>query len=485
MAFYYEDLSRTFSEFLLVPGYSPETCIPSAVSLKTPLVKYRKGVEEPALTLNVPMVSAIMQSVSGVKMGEALAREGGIAFIFGSQSIEDEAEMVRKVKRSKSGFVESDSNITPDSTLNDVIALSQKTGHSTIAVTDDGTLNGKLLGVVTSRDYRVSRMDGNEKVSSFMTPFEKLIVGKEGITLSEANDMIWEHKLNQLPIITEDGRLSSFVFRKDYSEHKANPNENLDSKKRYIVGAGINTRDYKERVPALVAAGADCLCIDSSEGFSAWQKNTLAWIREQYGDSVKVGAGNVVDAEGFRFLAECGADFVKIGIGGGSICITRETKGIGRGQASAVIDVAKARDEYFKETGIYVPICSDGGIVYDYHMTLALAMGADFLMLGRYFARFDESPSNKVNVNGVYMTEYWGKKNLSFAEGVDSYVPYAGSLHDNLEVTTSKIRSTMCNCGALSLEEFRNKAKLTVISPTSIVEGGAHDVLLKDRSEVK
>jgi len=293
----------------------------------------------------------------------------------------------------------------------------------------------------------------------------------------------------------------AFVFRKDYSSHKANPNELLDNHKRYIVGAGINTRDYAERVPALIEAGADVLCIDSSEGFSAWQQNTLKWIRDKYGDSVKVGAGNVVDGEGFRFLADCGADFIKVGIGGGSICITRETKGIGRGQATAVIDVVKARDEYFKETGIYIPVCSDGGIVYDYHMTLALAMGADFLMLGRYFARFDESPSNKVNINGSFMKEYWGEgsararnwqrydmggaKKLSFVEGVDSYVPYAGSLHDNVAISLAKIRSTMCNCGALTLEEFRQNAKLTTVSPTSIVEGGAHDVMLKDRTEVK
>lgn len=501
MAYFYPEVSRTFSEYLLVPGYSSSECIPSNVSLKTPFVKYRKGVEEAPLSLNIPMVSAVMQSVSGERMGEALAREGGCAFIFGSQSIESEAAMVRKVKRSKAGFVPSDSNLRPTDTLRDVIALSERTGHNTIAVTEDGSANGRLAGVVTSRDYRLSRMTGDEKISTFMTPFEKLVYGIEGITLSECNDLIWEHKLNQLPIIDRSGNLVAFVFRKDYDSHKENPNELLDQHKRYIVGAGINTRDYMERVPALVEAGVDVLCIDSSEGYTEWQKRTLDFIRSKYGESVKVGAGNVVDAEGFRFLADCGADFVKVGIGGGSICITRETKGIGRGQASALIDVVNARDEYFRETGIYVPVCSDGGIVYDYHMTLALAMGADFLMLGRYFARFDESPSNRVTINGNYMKEYWGEgsararnwqrydlggaKKLSFVEGVDSYVPYAGALKDNVALTCAKISSTMCNCGALTLDEFRSKAKLTLVSSVSIVEGGAHDVLLKDQHTVE
>ena len=496
MAYFYKDLSRTFSEYLLVPGYSSSECIPANVSLRTPLVKFRKD-EEARLHLNIPMVSAIMQAVSGEKMGEALAREGGIAFIYGSQSADDQAEMVRKVKSYKAGFVTSDSNLSADSTLQDVLDLTKRTGHSTIAVTSDGTPSGKLEGVITSRDYRVSRMSPDTPVRSFMTPFDKLIKGEEGITLTEANDIIWEHKLNQLSIVDKEGRLTSFVFRKDYSEHKENPNELLDSHKRYVVGAGINTRDYRERVPKLVNAGADVLCIDSSEGFSEWQKLTLDWIRSEYGDQVMVGAGNVVDRDGFRFLAECGADFIKVGIGGGSICITRETKGIGRGQASALIDVVEARDEYYRETGVYIPICSDGGIVFDYHITLALAMGADFVMLGRYFARFDESPSALVNINGNYLKEYWGEgsqrarnwqrydlggdKKLSFPEGVDSYVPYAGSLKDNVSLTVSKIKSTMCNCGALSLKELREKAKLTVVSATSIKEGGAHDVILKER----
>ena len=496
MAYFYKDLSRTFSEYLLVPGYSSSECIPANVSLRTPLVKFRKD-EEARLHLNIPMVSAIMQAVSGEKMGEALAREGGIAFIYGSQSADDQAEMVWKVKSYKAGFVASDSNLSADSTLEDVLNLTKRTGHSTIAVTADGTPSGKLEGVITSRDYRVSRMSPDTPVRSFMTPFDKLIKGEEGITLTEANDIIWEHKLNQLPIVDKEGRLTSFVFRKDYSEHKENPNELLDSHKRYVVGAGINTRDYRERVPKLVNAGADVLCIDSSEGFSEWQKLTLDWIRSEYGDQVMVGAGNVVERDGFRFLAECGADFIKVGIGGGSICITRETKGIGRGQASALIDVVEARDEYYRETGVYIPICSDGGIVFDYHITLALAMGADFVMLGRYFARFDESPSALVNINGNYLKEYWGEgsqrarnwqrydlggdKKLSFPEGVDSYVPYAGSLKDNVSLTVSKIKSTMCNCGALSLKELREKAKLTVVSATSIKEGGAHDVILKER----
>ena len=498
MAYYYPEPSHTFSEYLLVPGYSSEECIPDRVSLRTPLTKYRKGVEEPAISLNIPMTSAIMQSVSNDSLAIALAKEGGLSFIFGSQSIESQAAMVAKVKGYKAGFVVSASNLTPENTLNDVLALKAENGFSTVAVTEDGTATGKLLGIVTGRDYRVSRMTGNEKVASFMTTREKLITAPATTTLKEANDIIWEHKLNALPIVDENDHLMYFVFRKDYSSHKANPLELLDKEKRYLVGAGINTRDYAERIPALLAAGADVLCIDSSEGFSCWQKNTIKWVRDNYGDSVKIGAGNVVDRDGFRFLADCGADFIKVGIGGGSICITRETKGIGRGQATALIEVAAARDEYFQETGIYVPICSDGGIVHDYHMTLALAMGADFMMLGRYFARFDESPTPKVMVNGAYMKEYWGegsnrarnwqrydlggKTKLSFEEGVDSYVTYAGSLHDNVEASLYKVKSTMCNVGVLTIPDLQRDAKLTLVSSVSIVEGGAHDVTLRSTS---
>lgn len=498
MAYYFNEPSRTFNEYLLVPGYSSAQCVPANVSLKTPVVKFKKGQEECPLTMNIPLTSAIMQSVSGDRLAVALAKEGGISFIYGSQSVESEAAMVKKAKDYKAGFVRSDSNITPDATLADIIALKQKTGHSTVAVTQNGQPNGKLLGIVTSRDYRVSRMQPEEKVSAFMTPLEKLITATDGVSLKEANNIIWDNKLNSLPVVDENGNLCYFVFRKDYDSHKNNPLELLDSGKRYVVGAGINTRDYAERVPALVAAGADVLCIDSSEGFSEWQKLTLGYIRKNYGDKVKCGAGNVVDREGFLFLAECGADFVKVGIGGGSICITREQKGIGRGQATALIEVCKARDEYFAKTGIYVPVCSDGGIVHDHHMTLALAMGADFLMLGRYFARFDESPTNKLSIGGNYVKEYWGEgsnrarnwqrydlggdKKLSFEEGVDSYVPYAGTLKDNVNLSLSKVRSTMCNCGALSIEELQQKAKLTLVSATSIVEGGAHDVIQKDTS---
>ena len=501
MAYYYPEPSHTFSEYLLVPGYTSEDCIPNRVSLKTPLVKYRKGQEECPICLNVPLTSAVMQSVSNDTLAIALAKEGGISFIYGSQSIEDQAAMVAKVKGYKAGFVTSASNLTPDATLADVLALKAKNGFSTVAVTEDGTATGKLLGIVTSRDYRVSRMEKTDKVSTFMTPREKLITAPKETSLKEANNIIWDHKLNSLPIVDENDHLMYFVFRKDYASHKENPLELLDDKKRYLVGAGINTRDYAERVPALLAAGVDVLVIDSSEGYTCWQANTIKWVRDHYGDTVKIGAGNVVDGEGFRFLAEAGADFVKIGIGGGSICITRETKGIGRGQATSVIDVAAARDEYFKETGIYVPICSDGGIVHDYHMTLALAMGADFLMLGRYFARFDEGPTPKVMVNGAYMKEYWGEgsnrarnwqrydlggsSKLSFEEGVDSYVTYAGPLHDNVEASMYKVKATMCNCGVLTIPDLQREAKLTLVSSVSIVEGGYHDVTLRSASPVK
>ena len=528
MAYYYPEPSHTFSEYLLVPGYTSEDCIPDNVSLKTPLVRYRKGQEECPISLNIPMVSAIMQSVSNDTLAIALAKEGGLSFIFGSQSIESEAEMVRRVKSNKAGFVPSASNLTSEHTLADVLALKEKNGFSTVAITEDATPNGKLLGIVTSRDYRVSRMSTDLKVREFMTPREKLVTAPASTTLKEANDIIWEHKLNALPIVDENDHLLYFVFRKDYAEHndiiwehklnalpivdendhllyfvfrkdyaehKEHPLALQDDKKRYLVGAGINSRDYAERIPALVEAGADVLCIDSSEGYSVWQKKVIDYVRANYGNTIKIGAGNVVDRDGFSFLAESGADFVKVGIGGGSICITRETKGIGRGQATALIEVSAARDEYFRETGVYVPICSDGGIVHDYHMTLALAMGADFLMLGRYFARFDESPTNKLLVNGVYVKEYWGegsnrarnwqrydlggKTGLAFEEGVDSYVTYAGSLQDNVARSLYKVKSTMCNCGVTTIPDLQKNAKLTLVSATSIVEGGYHDVTLR------
>jgi IMP dehydrogenase len=498
VAFYYHEPSRTFSEYLLIPNLTTKDCIPDDVSMKTPITRYKKGETKP-LTINLPFASAIMQAVSDHNMAIALARCGGISFIYGSQPIEAQAEMVRKVKNHKAGFVPSDSNLKPDDTLREVVALTNRTGHSTIAITDNGTPNGKLMGIITSRDYRLGKCSLDKKIREHMTPLQDLIYGKEGISLSEANEMIWSHKLNCLPIVDDHGNLRYLVFRKDYTSHKENPYELLDQNKRLMVGAGINTRDHRERVPVLLEAGADVLCIDSSDGFTEWQGEAIQYIKKTYGENVKIGGGNVVDAEGFRYLVGCGADFVKVGIGGGSICITREQKGIGRGQATAVIEVANARNEYFAETGVYVPLCSDGGIVHDYHITLALAMGADFVMLGRYFARFDESPGRKVRKGMSYMKEYWGEGSnrarnwhrydlgsegkLSFEEGVDSYVPYAGSLKDNLDLTVSKIKSTMCNCGAQTIEELQQKARITLVSAIGIREGGAHDVVLKNEDD--
>ncbi len=495
MANILNEVSRTFNEYLIIPGLTTKEHTPDSVSLTSPLVKFKKG-EKPVISLNVPFVSAIMQSVSDSKLAIALAKEGGLSFIYGSQSIDSQVRMVQEVKKYKAGFVVSRANISPEDTLADILKLKEDTSFSTTGVTDNGSPSGVLLGLVTSRDYRVDKDPLDKKVKDFMTPFSKLVTAQDGISLTEANDVIWDNKLNTLPIIDKDHRLKYFVFRKDYDSHKENPNELLDPKKSLVVGAGINTKDYKERVPALIKAGVDVMCIDSSDGFSEWQEETIQFIKENYGNHIFVGAGNVVDKEGFLYLAKAGADFIKVGIGGGSICITREQKGIGRGQATALIDVANARNEYYKETGVYIPICSDGGIVQDYHMTLALAMGADFIMMGRYFARFDESPTRKMVVGGSYVKEYWGegsnrarnwqrydmggKNSLKFEEGVDSYVPYAGKLKDNLEITLGKIKSTMCSCGLITLQDLQAKARITMVSSTSIIEGGAHDVIVKD-----
>jgi IMP dehydrogenase len=496
MAKIFEEISRTFDEYLLIPNLTTKQCTPQNIDISTSLTKYKTGDPKP-LRLNIPIVSAIMQAVSNHTLAIELARCGGLSFIFCSQSIDKQVDMVRRVKTFKAGFVSSDSNLTPQNTIADLLKLKAKTGHSTVAITDDGLPNGKLLGLVTSRDYRISKDAPDKKISTFMTPIKNLKVGNIGISISEANDLIWNNKLNVLPIVDDNQHLVYMVFRKDYVEHKANTLELLDSNKSLMVGAGINTKDYTERVPALVEAGADVLCIDSSHGFTEYQGDTLTYIKKKYGDSVKVGAGNVVDSEGFNYLVKCGADFIKVGIGGGSICITRQQRAVGRGQATALLDIAKTRDAYFKKTGIYIPLCSDGGINHDHQIVLALAMGADFVMLGRYFARFDESPSKKVVEGNKYLKEYWGegtnraqnwqrydtgedKDSLTFEEGVDGYVPYAGSLKDNLNISLAKIKATISTCGAMSIKDFQDNAKLTIVSPRTIVEGGVHDVAPKE-----
>jgi len=495
MATVYPQASRTFSEYLMLPNLTTRDMVPENVSLKTPLCRFPVG-EEPKLRLNIPFTSAIMQSVSDHNMAIALARCGGLAFIFQSQPIEEQVEMVRRVKRFKAGFVTSDSNVKPTDTLRDVMALAERTDHTTMAVTEDGTASGRLLGILTGRDYRPDQTPAGTPVSELMTPFESLVYAEEGASLHEANDLIWKHRMNCLPVVDGERKLRYLVFRKDYDAHKENPDEMVDAEKRFIVGAGINTRDYTERVPALVEAGVSVVCLDSSDGYSEWQRETITWVKERFGGRLKIGAGNVVDREGFLYLAEAGADFVKVGIGGGSICITREQKGLGRGQASAVLEVAEARREFADASGTYVPICSDGGIVHDYHIVLALAMGADFVMMGRYFARFDESPGRRLRVQNNYVKEYWGEGTerarnwqrydmggdvrLAFEEGVDIYIPYAGKLKDNLSTTLKKIRSTMSHCGARSIAELQQKARLVVVSATAIREGGAHDVIPRE-----
>jgi IMP dehydrogenase len=493
MATILKDTSRTFSEYLLIPRLTRKSQTADGVDLTTPLSAVESN-QLPRFSINVPVVSACMQAVSGTKLSIALARSGGLSFIFCSQPIDEQAEMVRQVKMHKAGFVRSDTNTTPDAKLGEVIELMNRSGHSTVPVTSDGSATGKLLGLITDQDFWEFEDDLNNRVSQHMTPREEVIYGDDGISLRGANQLLHQHKKDCLPILDASGNLVALVFKKDYEDHQRHPMELLDDSKRLCVGAAINTHDYRERVPALIEAGADCLCFDSSDGFTEYQMEGMSWIRQQYGNQVVVGGGNVVSAEGFDYLVENHlVDFIKVGMGGGSICITREQKGIGRGQASALLDVVERRDEYFRETGRYIPICSDGGLANDTQIVIALAMGADFVMMGRYFAMTEESPTPKTSINGQMYKPYWGEgtrraqnwqrysdgmssRRMMFEEGVDAYVPLVGPLSEVMETTLYKLRSTMVNVGADSLSEFRERAILTMVSEQSVVEAGTSTV---------
>jgi IMP dehydrogenase len=493
-----DEVSRTFSEFLLVPRLTKKTHTPDRVNLSAPVAKFNKG-EESSLSLNIPFVSASMQSVSGADLAIGLARKGGLAFVYCSQPIAAQADMVARVKSHKAGFVQSDSNLKPADTLAHAVALRGKTGHSTIPVTEDGAKNGKFLGILTDKDFWEFEDDLQAPVSKYMTEKENVIYGAVGISLHDANLLLHRHKKECLPVLDAEGRLQSLVFKKDYVDHRNNPFEMLDDQKRMAVGAGVNTHDYKDRVPALIEAGVDVLCFDSSDGYSEFQKDAAVWVRKRYGDAVVIGGGNVVDGDAFSYLVnEAGLDFVKVGIGGGSICITREQKGIGRGQASALMDVVARRNRHYSRTGTYIPVCSDGGLANDTQIIVALAMGADFVMMGRYFAMTNESPTPKVSIGGRLYKPYWGEgsnrarnwqryamgdgADMKFEEGIDAYVPVVGSLADILDVTIAKVKSTMCNSGAVTLKDFSDNAVLTRVSQQSFAEGGTSNVMRLDQN---
>jgi len=372
MAEFINEISKTFDEFILLPNLTEEHHTVDRVSLVTPVAKYgsqlgfgsahgNEWLIKEGKNLKIPLVTAAMQSVSGVETSVALAKEGGMAFIYCSQSPESQARMVHEVK---------------------------------------------------------------------------------------------EHQTKE---------------------------------QHLMVGAAVNTRDYEDRIPKLVAAGVDVLCMDSSDGYSVYQKKVLDYVRKNFGKTVKIGAGNVVSADAFDYLVKNGADFIKVGIGGGSICITRKEKAIGCGQATAVRDVVNARDKHFEETGVYIPVCSDGGVSHDNQIIMAMAFGADFVMMGKYFARFKEAPGELVDKNGQKFKEYWGEgsnraKNWQryesdgkqvFEEGVNGLVPFVGNLADTVQQTTLKLKSTMCNLGALNLREFTKKARIMPLSGMGVLEGSA------------
>jgi IMP dehydrogenase len=473
--------SRTLMEYRLLPGYTSEKCKVADISLRIPLVFSQN--DEKKYYLNIPIVSAAMQSVSGEKMGIELARLGGAAFIYSSQSIESQAEMISKIKNYKAGFVKP-LTMDPELTIREMIEIRNKTGFSTFPVTDK---TGKFLGLITKWDYDRS-LHLDFKVKDRMISRENIEYGVSISNLKEANNKLLESHKSVLPILDEKGKLLYLVFRKDIIDHLNNPLEVHDEKKRLLAVAALNTHDYEKRVPALVEAEVDVLAIDSSDGYTVSQQETIAWINQKYPEIPVIG-GNIITSAGFRFLVEAGAAAVKVGMGGGSICITQEQKGTGRGLATSIIKVVEERDGYLSETGKYIPIIADGGVTSTKDITIALALGADYVMMGRYFARMEEAPTEKIVVNNHVMKPYWGEgsprarewkmkryNQSQFVEGVEGLVEYTGRLRDNLEETLAKIRSSMSTCGAQNIREFHEKAELELISALSIREGKVHDI---------
>jgi len=485
--------SRTLHEYILLPEKIPAGVSDADIDLSSPLVKFNRS-KKLGLKLNIPVLSAAMQSVTGPSMAIAMATLGGAGVIYRSQPIEEQASMVREVKEAKAGFVVPDV-FSPRDKISTVDQHIKKVGYSTFPITEDGEHDSRLIGLLARKDFDPQR-HGNMKVRDRMVPLKEIVYArinqvqdrKKNLSLEKAHNLLIESHHGSLPILSRDGKLLYMVFRKDVDEHLRHPLELLDEKRRFVCGAAFDTRDYEERIPALVKAEVDLLVEDTSHAISEYTEKSLRFVKKNF-PHIPVIAGNIVTPEGFDFLANNGADAVKVGMGSGYICITQEQIKIGRGQATAVIEVSKKRDRLYRKTGKYIPICSDGGIQTAADMTVALALGADYVMVGAYVAGTDESNSEKITRIGreegrsiqTFSKEYWGEGSTrarrwmkgryghsTFVEGIVTEVPYVGPIGEYIPQSMDMVRNGIRKAGCNNIFELHKKSRVEAYSPLSM-----------------
>ncbi len=462
----------TFDDVLLVPAYSE--VIPNQVDLSTYLTK--------SIRLNIPMMSAGMDTVTEHRMAIAMSRQGGIGIIHKNMSIQEQAEEVDKVKRSENGVITDPFYLSPDNTLEEANNLMAKFRISGVPITE----NGKLVGIITNRDLKFEE-DFSKKIKESMTS-ENLITAKEGITLEEAKKILAKARKEKLPIVDDDFNLKGLITIKDIEKQIKYPLSSKDSKGRLLCGAALGiTANVLDRAQELVNAHVDVVVLDSAHGHSANVLSCVRMIKEKFPD-LQVIAGNVATAEATKALIEAGADAVKVGIGPGSICTTRVVAGIGVPQITAVMDCYSVAKEYG------IPIIADGGIKYSGDMTKAIAAGANVCMMGSMFAGCDESPGTFELYQGRKYKVYRGMGSIAamengskdryfqsdakklVPEGVEGRVAYKGSVEDTVFQLMGGLRSGMGYCGAKDIEYLKENGRFIKISAASLKESHPHDI---------
>ncbi len=467
-------MGLTFDDVLLIPAES--NVLPADIDLHTRLTR--------KITLNIPVVSAAMDTVTESRMAIALAREGGLGIIHKNMSIGAQAEQVDMVKRSENGVITNPFFLGPGHTLAEADELMAKYRISGVPICD----NGKLIGIITNRDMKFET-DMSQLIDNVMTK-DNLVTAPEGTTLQEAREILRRYKIEKLPIVDSENHLKGLITIKDIDKAQVYPNSARDEKGRLMVGAAIGvTADVLERVAALVEAGADVLCLDSAHGHSQNILNCVKRIKSLYPD-VQLIAGNVATADGTRALIEAGADCVKIGIGPGSICTTRVVAGIGVPQITAVYDAARVAAEYD------VPIIADGGIKFSGDIAKAIAAGGNVVMLGSLLAGCEESPGDTEVYQGRQFKVYRGMGSLGamacgskdryfqqnnkklVPEGVEGRVPYKGPVADTIYQMMGGLRAGMGYCGCATIDELRSKAQFTQITAAGLRESHPHDIYI-------